>query len=141
MVFQDMVLAQQYHINKGLKKFGERRREAVRKEMKQLDDLKVVKPKRAEALTEDQRKNALPCLMFISEKVDGRVKVRYVVDGSKQEMDKDEVSAPTISTDALFISLVIDASEFRCVMTWDIPGAFIQATATPGIFLGLQVRW
>ena len=113
MVFLQVVLAQQYHINKGLKKFGERGREAVQKEIKQLDDLHVVKPHNAKALTEDQRKNALPCLMFISEKVDGSVKGRCVVDGSKQEMDKDEVSAPTISTDELFITLVIDASEFR----------------------------
>ena len=36
MVIQQVVLAQQYHINKGLKKFGERGREAVRKEMNNL---------------------------------------------------------------------------------------------------------
>ena len=42
-VLKATVLVQQYHINKGLKVFGDRDREAVRKEMKQLDDLEVLK--------------------------------------------------------------------------------------------------
>ena len=71
-------------------------------------------------------------MIFISEKNDGSVKGRCVVDGSKQEMDKDNVSAPTISTDALFITLVIDARKGRRVVTWDIPGAFLQGKANPG---------
>ena len=134
-VYKATVLAQQYHITKGLKIYGDRGREAAKKEMKQLDDMEVVKPKKVDSLTEEQKRNALPCLMFISEKNDGSIKGRCVVDGSKQEMDKDDVSAPTISTDALFITLVIDASEGRRVVTWDIPGAFLQAKANPGNYI------
>ena len=125
-IYRATVLAQQYHITQGLKIYDDISREAVKKEMKQLDDMEVVKPKKVESLTKEQRKNALPCLMFISEKNDGSVKGRCVVDGNKQEMDKDEVSAPTISTDALFITLVIDASKGRRVVTWDILGAFLR---------------
>ena len=124
-VYRTTVLAQQYHITKGLKIYGDRGREAVKKEMKQLDDMEAVKPKKVDSLTKEQRKNALPCLMFITEKNDGSVKGRCVVNGSKQEIEKDDVSAPTISTDALFITLVIDASERRRVVTWDVPGAFL----------------
>ena len=45
------------------------------------------------------------------------------------------MSTPTISTDALFITLVIDASKRRCVVTWDIPGAFLQAKENPGNYI------
>ena len=53
------------------------------------------------------------------------------VDGSKQEIDNSEVLAPTISTDALFIKLVVDADEGRDVATINIPGTFIQTPAKP----------
>ena len=43
-VYKVTVLAQQYHITKGLKIYGDRSREAVKKEMNQLDDIEVVKP-------------------------------------------------------------------------------------------------
>ena len=57
------------------------------------------------------------------------------MDGSKQEIDKDDVSAPTISTDVLFITLVIDASEGRRVVIWYIPGAFLPAKANSGSYI------
>ena len=44
-------------------------------------------------------------------------------------MDKENVSAPVISTDALFTTLVID------VATVDIPGAFLQTDAKPGTYM------
>ena len=62
------ILSQQYHIHKGLKIFGDRGRVAVTKEMKQLDDLEVVKPQDVKMLNQDQRNNELPCSMFLTEK-------------------------------------------------------------------------
>lgn len=44
-------------------------------------------------------------------------------------MDKENVSAPVISTDALFTTLVID------VATVDTPGAFLQTDAKPGTYM------
>ena len=73
--------------------------------------------------------------MFLTEKRDLLVKTRMCVDSSKQEIDKEEVSAPTISTDALFITLVVDAEEERDVVTIDIPGAFLQTAAKPANFI------
>jgi hypothetical protein len=127
-----LAMAQQYHVNKGLKVFGERGREAVMKEMKQLDDLEVIQPQNWSELTAEQRQTALPYLMFLTEKRDESVKARGCADGSKQEMDKENTSAPIISTDALFITLVIDAMEGRDVATVDTPGAFLQINAKPG---------
>ena len=131
-VVMGLAMAQQYHVNKGLKVFGERGRDAVMKEMKQLDDLEVIQPRNWSELTAEQRRKALPYLMFLTEKRDESVKARGCADGSKQEMDKENTSAPVISTDALFITLVIDAMERRDVATVDIPGAFLQTDAKPG---------
>ena len=71
--------------------------------------------------------------MVILEKNNGKVKGRYVVDGSKQEKDGDEVSASAnINRCIIYYSSVIDTSKGRCVITWDIPGAFLQAKVNPG---------
>ena len=87
-VSKTIVLAQQYHINKDLKVFDDRGREAVRKKMKQLDDLEILKPKKVDSLTNEQKKNALPCLMFISEKNDGSVNKSWDGDGSATTTDE-----------------------------------------------------
>jgi hypothetical protein len=108
-------------VNKGLKVFGEKGKEAVMKELRQLDELEVISPRNWSGLTAEQRRTALPYLMFLTEKRDGTKKARGCADGSKQEMDKENISAPVISTDALFITLVIDAMEGRDVATVDIP--------------------
>jgi hypothetical protein len=50
-----LAMAQQYHVNKGLKVFGERGKEAVMKELKQLDELEVVNPRNWSELTTEQR--------------------------------------------------------------------------------------
>ena len=134
-VVNGMLMSQQYHINKGLKVFGEKGREAVRSEMKQLDELEVVKPRNWSELSEGEKRNALPYLMFLTEKRDESIKARGCADGSKQKMDKSDISAPVVSTDALFITLVIDAEEGRDVATVDIPGAFLQTDAKPGVIL------
>ena len=103
--------------------------------MKQLNDLEVMKPQGVKMLTQDQRNNALPCLIFLTEKRDDSVKARMCVDGSKQEMDKSEVLAPTISTDELFITLVVDAYEGRDVATIHIPEAFLKTSVKPGNYI------
>ena len=40
---------------------------------------------------------------------------------------KEESSAPTVSTEAVFLTVVIDALEGREVAVLDVPGAFMQA--------------
>ena len=72
---------------------------------------------------------------FLNRKRDDPVKACMCVDGSKQDMDKSEVLAPTLSTDALFITLVVDADEGRDVAMIDIPGAFLQTAAKPGKYI------
>jgi hypothetical protein len=57
-------------------------------------------------------------------------KGRTVADGSIQQdlYTKDETSSPTVSTDALMLSLIIDAFERReVVATANVAGAYLHA--------------
>ena len=67
--------------------------------------------------------------MFLKQKRSGRIKGRGCADGRKQRefITKEESSTPTISTEALFLTCIIDALEKRDVATTEIPGAFMQA--------------
>uniref|UniRef100_A0A7S2W0X4 Reverse transcriptase Ty1/copia-type domain-containing protein n=1 Tax=Eucampia antarctica TaxID=49252 RepID=A0A7S2W0X4_9STRA len=67
--------------------------------------------------------------MFLKKKRSGIIKGRGCADGRKQRLylNKDDVSAPTVATEALLITCLVDALEGRDVATVDIPGAFMQA--------------
>ena len=99
------------------------------KELKQLHDRMVLEPKRAEKMTPAEKKASLQYLMFLKKKRSGMIKGRGCADGRKQRLylNKDDVSAPTVATEALLLTCLIDAMEGRDVATVDIPGAFMQA--------------
>jgi hypothetical protein len=80
-------------------------------------------------LTPEERKGALRYLMFLKEKRCGTIKGRGCADGRSQRgyMTKEEMSSPTVATEALILTCVIDAIERRNVATCDIPGAFMQS--------------
>jgi hypothetical protein len=65
----------------------------------------------------------------VKEKRCGRIKGRTVADGRPQQQlyTKEETSSPTVSTDALMLSLLIDATEHRDVATADVVGAYLHA--------------
>ena len=75
------------------------------------------------------KRQALISLMFLTKKSSGEIKAHGCADGRKQRehIAKDEATAPTVSTDALFITLVISAHEQHNVASADIPGAFLHA--------------
>jgi hypothetical protein len=77
----------------------------------------------------DQKRKALQYLMFLKKKRCGMVKGRGCADGRKQRehTTKDETSSPTVATESLMLSCIIDAKERRDIATADIPGAFMQA--------------
>jgi hypothetical protein len=52
-----------------------------------------------------------------------------VADGRPQKgmYDKSETASPTVSTDALMVSIIVDAFERRDVATADIAGAYLKA--------------
>ena len=67
-------------------------------------------------------------LTFIVEKRDKTVKARTCADGRVQRtsMDREDVSSPTVSTEATLLTAIIDVEEGRDVATCDIPNAFVQ---------------
>jgi hypothetical protein len=85
----------------------------VVKEMQQLHDRVVIQPRLAD----------------LKQKHCGQIKGQGCADGCKQQIykTKEETSAPTVSVESLFLSCVIDAKEWRKVVTCNIPEAFMQA--------------
>jgi hypothetical protein len=74
----------QMNMKKGLKVFGKDGVEAVKKEMLQLHDRKVMEPKHAAELTHAQKQEALAYLMFLKRKRCDKIKGRGCADGRKQ---------------------------------------------------------
>jgi hypothetical protein len=65
----------QYSITAGLKKFKEKGKKGVTKELTQMHDMNVFTPVRKESLSVEERTKALASLMFLKEKRDKTVKV------------------------------------------------------------------
>jgi hypothetical protein len=118
----------QYGLKAGLRKFAERGNDALMKELRQFHVLRCFSPKDPKTLSRDDRRKALSSLMFLTEKRSGEVKARGCADGSKQRdhIAKEEATAPTVTSDAIFIQSTIFAHEDRDIATCDIPGAFLQ---------------
>ena len=119
----------QMSLKAGLRTFGNDGVRAVEKEMRQLHDRGVMMPVHKKSLTLEQQKEALAYLMFLKQKRCGKVKGRGCADGRKQRayIAKEESTAPMVSTEAVFLTTVIDALENREVAVLDVPGAFMQA--------------
>jgi hypothetical protein len=66
--------------------------------------------------------------MFLKEKCDGKIKGRTVAGGNKQRdyISKEDASSPTVATESILLSCIIDAEEERDVAVIDIPNAFVQ---------------
>ena len=67
--------------------------------------------------------------MFLKRKRGGKIKERGCADGRKQRAytAKEDAASPTVATEAVFLTSVIDALENREVAVFDVPGAFVQA--------------
>jgi hypothetical protein len=100
-----------YGIGPGIKKFQEREEAGVTKELTQMHNMDVFLPIMKDDLTRDKRKKALASLMFLKEKRDQLVKARMCADGRGQRGDwsKQDTTSPTVSTESVFITAVIDA--------------------------------
>ncbi len=128
----------QMSMKAGIKRFGDAAIDSIRKEMEQLHDRKVIKPRKD--LTRAQRAEALAYLMFLKRKSCGKVKARGCADGRKQRdhIPREDTFSPTVSTEAVFLTAVIDALEEREVAVLDIPGAFMQADQDEEVFVRFE---
>jgi hypothetical protein len=66
--------------------------------------------------------------MFLKEKRDNFIKARMCANGRKQRgvQTKQDTTSPTLSTEVVFITVVIKAHEKRNVACFNIPGAFLH---------------
>jgi Reverse transcriptase (RNA-dependent DNA polymerase) len=113
----------------GIKKHGQRAEAALMREFAQFENLGVYEAVDATKLTYAERKGALRAINLIKEKRDGEIKGRTVADGSGQRSlyDKSETASPTVSTNALVLTIIVDAYENRDVGTADVAGAYLKA--------------
>ena len=127
----------QMPIRRGLKLFGPEGISAVKAELQQLHDLKVME---AKPLTTTQKQETLGYLMFLKRKRNGKIKARGCADGRLQRayIPQEDARAPTVSTEAVFMTAVIDAMENRTVADVDIPGTSMQADMDPGVYMWID---
>ena len=135
----------QMSANAGIRKHGKAAETALMKEFTQLENLSVYQMIDPRTLTREQRNAALRAHNLVKEKRNGTLKGRTVADGRKQRnlYDKSETASPTVSTDALLLTVIVDAHESRDVGTADIAGAYLKADMDDFVvikFTGQSVR-
>ena len=130
----------QYSVNKGLKVFGKVGADAMVKELQQLHDRGVMKMMAANNLTEQEHRNALQYLMFLKQKQCGQIKGRGCANGRKQHswLGNKDTSSPTVMTESVMLSCMINVKERQDVATADIPGAFMQTDLEEKVHIQLE---
>jgi hypothetical protein len=101
----------QLSLKAGLKEWGDTAFTAAKSDMKQLHLRDTFKPERWNELSQDQRRTVLESHMFLKQKRDGRIKGRTIAGGNKQRdyISKEDASSPTVATEAVLLSCIIDA--------------------------------
>ena len=117
-------MAQKHGMKKGLQVFCDKADVAVQKEIKQIHVLETYEPMIASDMSWEDNKKASESLLFITEKRSGDIKARKVDDGSKQctydRYEKSDGSSPTVTTDSIFLTGLIDGHKGRDIAILDI---------------------
>jgi len=100
----------------------------VEAEAKQLHWRNSFKPVHWKEIDEEKRDQILESHVFVKKKRSGEIKARKVAGGNKQRdfISKESASSPTVSTNSVLLTSIVDAKEDRDVAIIDIPNAFIQ---------------
>ena len=111
-----------------LKEWGDEAYKAAYSEMKQLHFRNTFKPKHWRELSSEQKMMVLESHMFLKQKRSGEIKGRTVAGGNKQRdyISKEDASSPTVATESVLLTCIVDAEEEREVAVVDIPNAFVQ---------------
>jgi hypothetical protein len=107
----------QLSLKAGLKKWGEEAFMAAQSEMKQLHFRNTFNPKHWRELSQVQRHTVLESHVFLKQKRDRKIKGRTVAGGNKHRdyISKEDASSPTVATESVLLSCIIDAKEERDV--------------------------
>jgi hypothetical protein len=103
----------QLSLKAGLKEWGDEAFTAAQSEMKQLHFRNTFKPNHWRELSQVKRHTVLESHMFIKQKRDGNIKGRTMAGGNKQRdyISKEDASSPTIATESVLLSCIIDAED------------------------------
>ena len=124
---------------------GEEAERVIMKELQQMVTKKVWTPVDGRTLTAEQRRGVIRSSMFLKEKFLAtgefeKLKARLVAGGDQQDKDLyDDLSAPTVSTSAVFTILSIAAYEGRKAAVVDIGGAFLNAEMKTGVDVHMRL--
>ena len=102
-LYDPNVATPQMSMRQGLKLFGEGGVQAVKAELNQLHQLKVIRGKK---LSPTQQKEALGYLMFLKRKRGGKIKGRGCADGRPQRLyiPREDAMSPTVATESVFLT-------------------------------------
>ena len=109
-------------------KMGSAGIQSVIKELKQMVDKSVWHGVHRSVLSPKQLSSIIRSRMFIKVKSDGTTKSRLVAGGHMQDKSiYEDLSSPTVTTPAVFMTVAIAHFEKRIVHTVDIVGAYLNA--------------
>ena len=129
----------------GLRKHGKVAEAALMAEFAQLENMNTYESLDPNSLTNEQKRAALRAINLFKEKRNGIVKGRTCADGRSQRnlYDKSQTASPTVSTDALMLSIIVEAYERRDIGTADVVGAYLRAFMDDYVimkFVGASVK-
>jgi hypothetical protein len=127
--------AEQYLLNRGLKIFGRKGRDASKKEMDQLHRRSCFTTPPisiAESNDSDRTKKGATSADVLRREAKRNYQRKNDLQWKANKrmaiwLSKEDSASPTAVLESIMITAVIDAQEERAVMTCDIPNAFIQA--------------
>ena len=111
--------------NSGQILFGEQAVAEMLKEYKQIKDMSVLRAIDPGTLSKEQKQKALRSVNLIKQNCTGSIKGRMCANGDphRKFVPREKARSPTLSLEALIMSLTIDAHERRKVTVFDVPGA------------------
>jgi hypothetical protein len=100
----------------------------VEAEAKQLHWCNSFRPVHWKDVDEERHNQILELHVFVKKKRTGQIKVCKVAGGYKQRdvISKENASSPTVATESVLLTSLVDVQENRDVAIVDISDAFIQ---------------
>ena len=122
-------------VNDALNRLGKQAVKSITKELLGLHNARWGRPTRMRDLTFKQQKKIIRSFMFLKEKYLStgefdKFKARLVAGGHMQQRDeyrKEDITSPTVSLCAMYLTAAIAAMEGREVATADVGSAYLKA--------------
>jgi hypothetical protein len=118
----------QLSLKAALKQWGKDAKAAVEAEIKQLHWRNSFRPVHWKDVDKERRKQILKLHVFVKKKCTGQIKACKVAGGNKQRdfISKENASSPTVATESVLLTSLVDAQKNRDITIVDILNTFIQ---------------